>query len=40
MAIVGFRLPIGPHIFEMAPKDVYEIVLQDVIEVSFNRICN
>ena len=40
MANIGIQLPIGLHIFEVAPKDVYEIILQDVIGVSFNRLCN
>ena len=30
---------IGLHKVEVALKDVHEIVLQDVIGVSFNKLC-
>ena len=39
LANIGILPPLGLHKFEVTPKDVYEIVLQDVIGVSFNRLC-
>ena len=39
LANIGILLPLGLHKFEVAPKDVHKIVLQDVMGVSFNRLC-
>ena len=39
LANIDILLPLELHEFEVAPKDVHEIVLQDVIDVSFNRMC-
>ena len=40
LANIGIRLPIGLYKFAVAPKNVHEIVIQDVIGISFNRLCN
>ena len=40
LLLTSILLPLRLHEFEVAPKDVHDIVLQDVIGVSFNRICN
>ena len=36
---IGILLPLGLQVFEVAPKDVHEIALQDVMSVPFNRLC-
>ena len=39
LANIRILLPLGLHEFEVTPKNVHEIVWQDVIDVSFNRMC-
>ena len=39
LANIGILLPLGLHKFEVAPTDIHEITLHDVIGVSFNRLC-
>ena len=37
---IGIRQPLGTHVFGVAPREVLDIVYQDVIGVSFDRLCN
>ena len=39
LANLGSNLPLGYHLIQDAPKDVYEILKQDIIGVSFYRMC-
>ena len=39
LANIGINFPIGLHLFENAPPEVHEIILQDVAGVSFGRLC-
>ena len=40
LANIGIRQPLGTHVFGVAPREVLDIVYQDVIGVSFDRLCN
>ena len=40
MANMGFQLPIGEHRFDHVSHGVADIIWQDLVGVSFSRICN
>ena len=40
MANMGFQLPIGEHRFDHVPRSVADIIWQDLVGVSFRRMCN
>ena len=40
LANIGIRQSLGTHVFGVAPREVLDIVYQDVIGVSFDRLCN
>ena len=39
MVNLGINLPIGYHEFDIAPKGVKDIVMQDIISVFMPRMC-
>ena len=39
LANLGSRLPLGLHLFDAAPNDAHEMVVQDIIGVFFYRVC-
>ena len=40
LANISIRLPLGLHEMEVVPKEVLDIVYQDAVGVSFDRLCN
>ena len=39
LANLGITLPLGYHLLHVVPKDVFEILKQDLIGVSFYLMC-
>ena len=40
LANIGIRLQLGTHVFGVAPREILDIVYEDVIGVSFDGLCN
>ena len=40
LANVGVRMQLGYHELDCAPTNVFDISMQDIIGVSFSRLCN